>query len=60
MIAATLVLLVLVGITGSALIAFWWAADTGQFKNPEDASKSIFDRDESIGKPTDHFPGRSS
>jgi cbb3-type cytochrome oxidase maturation protein len=56
LLAGALVLLVLIGITISAIISFWWAAETGQFKNPQDAAESIFDAAEPVGQPTDHFP----
>ncbi|MFM7374955.1 MAG: cbb3-type cytochrome oxidase assembly protein, partial [Chthoniobacterales bacterium] len=35
----------LVFFSGSTLAAFYWAAKTGQFRNLEDGSKSIFDGD---------------
>ncbi len=57
--AGILIILVLLGITTSAVLSFWWAADTGQFKNPEQAAASIFDKDEPVGQSTDHFPGLS-
>lgn len=38
---------------GTALIALAWAAKDGQFNNYGDGSKTIFDDDEPIGKPTD-------
>ena len=40
---------------GSTLAAFYWAAKTGQFRNLEDGSKSIFDGDEPVGAATDSF-----
>lgn len=53
-IAVTVILIVmLVGSVG-ALFAFSWAATHQQFENLEDASKTIFDADEPIGKPTDN------
>jgi cbb3-type cytochrome oxidase maturation protein len=39
-----------------ALYGFYWAAKTGQFKDFEQGSKVIFDKDETIGKMTDAFP----
>lgn len=40
---------------GSTLAAFYWAAKTGQFRNLEDGSRSIFDKDEPVGAATDSF-----
>ena len=40
---------------GSTLAAFYWAAKTGQFRNLEDGSRSIFDKDEPVGAATDTF-----
>ncbi len=40
---------------GTTLAAFYWAAKTGQFRNLEDGSKSIFDEDEPVGTATDAF-----
>lgn len=47
-------------LSGSAILAFYWAAKTGQFRNLSQGAKVIFDEDEPIGKPTDHFPGKSA
>lgn len=46
----------LVLLSGSALIAFYWAAKTGQFRNLEQGARSIFDEEEPVGKPTECFP----
>ena len=58
---------VFVFIWGFALIAgitmVWllaWAIRRGEFKNPRDASKMIFDAEEPIGLVTDHFPGEQA
>ncbi len=51
-----LVFLVLVGILGSALLMFWWAASRGQFENLEDGARAVFDMAEPEGQPTDTFP----
>lgn len=40
---------------GTTLAAFYWAAKTGQFRNLEDGSKSIFDDEEPVGTATDAF-----
>jgi len=45
---------------GTTLAAFYWAAKTGQFRNLEDGSKSIFDGDEPIGTATDAFADRKA
>ncbi|MEY3480021.1 MAG: hypothetical protein RIQ71_796 [Verrucomicrobiota bacterium] len=44
---------------GSTLAAFYWAAKTGQFRNLEDGSKSIFDHDEPVGTATDAFADKT-
>ncbi len=44
---------------GSALIAFYWAVRTGQFRNISKGAEVIFDEDEPIGVSTDRFPGSS-
>lgn len=51
-----LVFLVLLGILGSALLMFWWAASVGQFENIEDGALAVFDTDEPAGQTTDSFP----
>lgn len=45
--AATLVFLTVIGITASALLAFWWAGKSGQFSEVESGAMSVFDADES-------------
>jgi cbb3-type cytochrome oxidase maturation protein len=45
---------------GTTLAAFYWAAKTGQFRNLEDGSKSIFDEDEPIGTATDAFADKQA
>jgi len=42
---------------GSALLAFYWAVKSGQFRNLGKGAEVIFDEDEPIGVPTDRFPG---
>jgi len=44
----------------SAIYGLYWAAKNGQLQGLEDASKSIFDKDEKIGRVTDSFPGSDS
>ncbi len=46
----------LVFLSGSALLAFYWAVKDGQLNNLPEAAKSIFDDDEPVGIPTDRFP----
>ena len=46
------------GITMVWLLA--WAVRRGEFKNPRDAAKMIFDAEEPIGLVTDHFPGEGA
>lgn len=57
---AGLLLLVagLVFLSGSALLAFYWAVQDGQFSNLTEAPLIIFDNDEPVGAPTDRFPSR--
>jgi cbb3-type cytochrome oxidase maturation protein len=45
---------------GTTLAAFYWAAKTGQFRNLEDGSKSIFDEDEPVGTATDDFADKQA
>jgi len=58
---AGLILLVggLVFLSGSAMLAFFWAVKNGQFNNLAEAPKVIFDQDEPIGTSTDRFPKNS-
>lgn len=56
MVAAILILGGLIFLSGSALIAFYWAARSGQFRNLKKGSEVIFDEDEPIGQSTDRFP----
>jgi cbb3-type cytochrome oxidase maturation protein len=45
---AVIALFILGGITASALLAFWWAAQDGQFENVKDGAKTVFDEDERL------------
>lgn len=56
MVPAILILGGLIFLSGSALIAFYWAARSGQFRNLKKGSEVIFDEDEPIGQSTDRFP----
>lgn len=55
---AILILGGLIFLSGSALLAFYWAARTGQFRDLKKGSEVIFDHDEPIGTPTDQFPDK--
>lgn len=55
-ISGILILGGLIFLSGSALIAFTWAAKTGQFQNLKQGASVIFDDEEPVGKPTDTFP----
>ncbi|MEX1119138.1 MAG: cbb3-type cytochrome oxidase assembly protein CcoS [Terrimicrobiaceae bacterium] len=55
-VAGILILGGLIFLSGTALIAFYWAARDGQFRDLKKGSEVIFDEDEPIGRPTDHFP----
>lgn len=46
----------LIFLSGSALVAFFWAVKDGQFRNLDKAPEVIFDEDEPVGKATDRFP----
>ena len=50
----------LIFFSGSTLAAFYWAAKTGQFRNLEDGSKTIFDGDEPVGTATDAFADKKA
>ena len=44
---------------GTGVLAFFWAAKSGQFSNLSNGAESIFDEEEPIGTPTDVvFKGR--
>lgn len=45
---------------GTTMAAFYWAAKTGQFRDLEDGSKSIFDGDEPVGTATDAFADKQA
>jgi cbb3-type cytochrome oxidase maturation protein len=49
----------LVFLSGSALLAFYWAVRDGQFNNLSESAKTIFDADEPVGTPTDRFPSNT-
>ncbi len=55
----SIMLLVLLSFTASALYGFYWAAKNGQFTDLDRSSESIFDADEPVGKATDGFPGET-
>lgn len=50
----------LIFLSGSALLAIYWAARTGQFSNISEGAATIFDEDEPVGTPTDRFPVKNS
>ena len=47
-------------LSGSALLAIYWAAKTGQFSKISEGAATIFDKDEPVGIPTDRFPSKNS
>lgn len=53
-------LLALIGLlmSASAIYAFFWAQKTGEFRDLDKQSRSIFDESEPEGVQTDFFPGR--
>ena len=53
LITSLVILVVMLTLSFVTLLAFSQAAATGQFENPEEAAKSIFDEAEPIGEPTD-------
>lgn len=46
-------------IIGSGVYAFYWASRTGEFRDLEGQSRSIFDESEPEGVQTDFFPGKA-
>jgi cbb3-type cytochrome oxidase maturation protein len=50
----------LIFLSGSALLAIYWAAKSGQFSNLSEGAATIFDEDEPVGKATDRFPVKNS
>lgn len=58
MIPTVLVFATLLGLSGSALLAFWWSAQRGEFERPQDAARQILDADD--GEGSDEFPQRRS
>lgn len=47
------ILVVMLTLSFVTLLAFSKTASSGQFEDPQEAARSIFDADEPIGKPTD-------
>jgi cbb3-type cytochrome oxidase maturation protein len=45
---------------GTTVAAFYWAARTGQFRNVEAGSRTIFDDEEPVGTATDAFVDRTA
>ncbi len=52
-VASIIILSVMITLSFITLVAFSQAARGGQFENPEEAAKTIFDAAEPIGEPTD-------
>ncbi len=52
-------LLAVIGVlmSASAVYAFFWAQKTGEFRDLDKQSRSIFDESEPEGVQTDFFPG---
>ncbi len=57
MIPAALAILTVLGFTVAALLAFTWAAQSGQFHDADAGARAVFDPDEPEGTTTDAFPG---
>jgi cbb3-type cytochrome oxidase maturation protein len=57
MFSTALAFLTVLGFTGAAVLAFVWAAQSGQFHNPDAGAGAVFDPDEPEGVATDSFPG---
>jgi nitrogen fixation-related uncharacterized protein len=51
--------LLALAISGSAVYALFWASKTGQLRNLDAQSRSIFDETEPEGMQTDFFPGKA-
>ncbi len=47
-------------LSGSALVAFYWAVQSGQFRGLGRAATVIFDDKEPMGKMTDRFPEKNA
>jgi nitrogen fixation-related uncharacterized protein len=43
-------------VMASAVYALYWAVKTGQFQQFEKGATAIFNDEEPLGQPTDHFP----
>lgn len=43
-------------VTGSAVYALYWSSKKGQLRDLDQGALSIFDEQEPVGRPTDHFP----
>jgi cbb3-type cytochrome oxidase maturation protein len=56
--AITIMLVFMLAMSTSAVIAFCWAAKTGQFSRLREGSRVIFNDDEPEGVVTDSFPSR--
>ena len=41
------------GLAATAVVAFYWAARNGQFRELDRGARSIFDEGEPVGQPTD-------
>ncbi|MBK8478935.1 MAG: cbb3-type cytochrome oxidase assembly protein CcoS [Opitutaceae bacterium] len=50
------VVVMAVAVMASAVYALYWAVKTGQFHQFEKGATAIFDDEEPLGRPTDHFP----
>jgi cbb3-type cytochrome oxidase maturation protein len=59
MFATALVFLTVVGFTMAAVLAFAWAARSGQFHDAGRGARAVFDPDEPEGIATDAFPGEA-
>jgi|LWDU01.1.fsa_nt_gi nitrogen fixation-related uncharacterized protein len=47
-------------LSGSAVFALWWAATNNQLSHPKKGALLVFDEEEPMGIPTDHFPAKST
>lgn len=60
MIVYIIIMIVAVLLASSAVVALFWAARHGQFRDLNGAPTVIFDADEPVGKATDAFPDNKS
>lgn len=56
LLVTTIIFLMMAAFGAAAVVALFWAARTGQFRQMETSAQVIFDADEPVGAVTDSFP----